>query len=104
MLAECGWIRRARKGILFAQGQILRGRGRIRRARYRRFYGTMEENKPNEDSDAEKEIDDDGDRPLRGISKRSTSTKDHGVCVHPEQHVVGRATILAAYRNRRLLI
>ena len=61
MLADCGWIRRAREGILSAQGQILRGRGRIRRARYRRFYGTMAEDKPNEDSDAEKEIDDDGD-------------------------------------------
>ena len=24
--------------------------------------------------------------------------KDHGVCVHPEQHVVGRATILAGYK------
>ena len=44
----------------------------------------MEEDKPNEGSDVEKEIDDDGDRPLREISGRSTLMKDRTMSVDSE--------------------
>jgi hypothetical protein len=47
----------------------------------------MEEDKPNEDSDVEKEIDDDGDRPLREISKRSTLMKDRTMSMDSEASV-----------------
>jgi hypothetical protein len=57
------------------------------------------------ESDLEKEeMDDDGHRPLTEISKRSTVMKRphdvdgfRGVCLYPEQQIVGRATILAGW-------
>jgi hypothetical protein len=58
-------------------------------------------------SDLEKEeMDDDGHQPLTGISKRSTVMKDRTMSmdseasVYPEQQIVGRATILAAYTGK----
>jgi hypothetical protein len=40
---------------------------------------TMEENKQNKDSDVQKEMDDDGHRPLRDMSKRSAVMKDRTI-------------------------
>ena len=45
---------------------------------------TMEEDKQNKDTDVEMEMDDDGPRPLRDISKRSTVMKDHMMLIDSE--------------------
>ena len=60
----------------------------------------MEEDKENEDSDVEREMDDDGHRPLREPVKALNSDEGlhdvdgfGGVCIHPEQHTVSRTTV-----------
>jgi len=52
----------------------------------------MEEDKQNEDTDVEKEMEDDGHRPLRDMSKRSMVMKDRTMwrC----------ATVLAGYKSK----
>ena len=59
--------------------------------------GTIEEDEQNEDSDAEKDMDD-GHRPLRKISRRLTVMKDHAMSVNSEAsaYVISSVALLSA--------